>query len=176
MSSSAQHIWTDGRGRDWSTAVTVNTVRRVKQLTGVDLLEVFDGKLMAQLAIDPVLLANVLYAVSKPQADERGVSDEEFGELLAGESIERATEALVQGIIDFFPPARRSVLERLWRATSRADAEAVKLAQAKLSDETIDTAIRRMIREADDEIDRELSKFGGSFGSLPEPSASIPDR
>jgi lantibiotic modifying enzyme len=44
-------------------------------------LGVFDGQLLGRLADDPILLANTLYAVCKPQADERGIDDEAFGEL-----------------------------------------------------------------------------------------------
>ena len=79
--------WTDSENRSWSCAITVATVKRVQQLAKVNLLEAFDGLLM-KLADDPVSLANVLYAVCKLQADERDVTDEQFGELL-GRSEER---------------------------------------------------------------------------------------
>jgi hypothetical protein len=83
-------IWTDAEGRTWSTAINVNAIRRAKDLVGVNLLDVFDGELLPRLADDPVLLVNTLYAVCKPQADERNVGDEAFGELLVGDAIETA--------------------------------------------------------------------------------------
>ena len=60
---------------------------------GINLIEAADGQLFGQLASDPVLLVNTLYAVCKPQADERGVGEEEFGALLVGDTIEGAAKA-----------------------------------------------------------------------------------
>ena len=168
-------IWTDAEGRTWSTAVSVNAIRRAKDLVGVNLLEVFDGELLARLADDPVLLVNTLYAVCKPQADQRGVSDEAFGELLVGDAIEEAAAALVRGIAAFFQQDRRTVLMRLWAATQKTRTEAIRMAMAKLESPLIDQAIKNAIQQSSEEIDRRLRSFGASSGSSPESSAAIPD-
>ena len=168
--------WIDAQGRRWSCAVTVRTIQRVEQLTGVRLLDVLDGNLLVRLSSDPVLLVDVLYAVVKPQADERGVSDEAFAELVVGDTIHHAWEALIQGIIDFFPSDRRAVLKRLWRATERADRAAVEMVRKKISSPAIEEAIDRIVNQASDEIDRELARFGASSGSSPASSASPPAR
>lgn len=167
-------LWTDTQGRTWSTAITVNVIRRVKDLAGVNLIEVFEGQLLMQLADDPVLLANTLYAVCKPQADERKVSDEAFGELLVGDAIELAATALVRGIVDFFPRDRRAVLERLWTATNRTRSEAIRMATDKLDSPLIEQAIAGAIRKASDEIDQRLRSFGDTSGNSEESSASTP--
>ena len=112
-------FWTDSEGRRWSTAITVGTLKRVRDLVDVNLLDVFDGVLLGRLADDPVLLANTLYAVCKPQADERNVDDEAFGELLVGDAIEDAAQALVHGIASFFPQGRRAALTSLWTKLKR---------------------------------------------------------
>ncbi|RMF73574.1 MAG: hypothetical protein D6744_15460 [Planctomycetota bacterium] len=147
----------------------------MKNLVGVNLLEVFDGELLARLADDPVLLVNTLYAVCRPQAEERGISDETFGELLVGDAIEAAAAALVRGIADFFPKDRRTVLMRLWAATQKTRSEAIRMATAKLDSPLIDEAIKKAVQQSSDEIDRRLRSFGDSSGSSPESSASIPD-
>jgi hypothetical protein len=167
-------IWTDAEGRTWSTAINVNAIRRAKDLVGVNLLDVFDGELLPRLADDPVLLVNTLYAVCKPQADERNVGDEAFGELLVGDAIETAAAALVRGITDFFPKDRRAVLQRLWAATKRTRDEAVRMATDKLDSPLIEQAITGAIRKASDEIDQRLRSFGDTSGNSPESSASIP--
>ena len=82
--------WTDSEGREWSTAINVHAIQRARNLVGVNLVDAFDGKLFVQLADDPVLLVNTIYAVCKPQADERNISDEEFGALLVGDVIDHA--------------------------------------------------------------------------------------
>jgi len=167
-------IWTDAENRTWSTAISVNAIRRVKELVGVNLLEVFDGELLARLADDPVLLVNTLYAICKPQADERDVSDEAFGELLVGDRIEEATTALVRGINDFFPKDRRAVLDRLWAATNRTRTEAIQMATAKLDSPLVEQAITGAIRKASDEIDQRLRSYGDTSGNSQESLASSP--
>ena len=167
-------IWTDAENRTWSTAISVNAIRRVKELVGVNLLEVFDGEMLARLADDPVLLVNTLYAVCKPQADERDVSDEAFGELLVGDTIELAAAALVRGIADFFPKDRRAVLDRLWAATKRTRTEAIRMATDKLDSPLVEQAITGAIRKASDEIDQRLRSYGDTSGSSQESSASSP--
>lgn len=166
--------WTDSQGRAWSTGINVNAIRRVRDLAGINLLDVFDGKLLAQLADDPVLLVNTLYAISKPQADEREITEETFGEFLVGDTIEQAATALVRGIISFFPSDRRTVLERLWKATSRTRTEAIQLATTKLDSPLIEQAIHSAIQKASDEIDQRLRSFGEPSGSSPESSELTP--
>ena len=176
--------WTDSENRGWSCAITVATVKRVQQLAEVNLLEAFEGLLM-KLAEDPVSLANVLYAVCKLQADERGVTDEQFGELLGGETIEGATTALVQGIIDFFPSQRRQILKQIWAKTQKARQAVTDLAVEKVDSPQLDELQTLELQAAAAEFDRRIEKLrqeaerkltdpGDSSGSLQDSSASTP--
>ena len=71
-----------------------------------------DGELVAKLASDPLLLGDVLYAVCKPQADKEDVTDEQFGEGLAGDSIAEATNALIEAIVAYLPEQKRRLMEK----------------------------------------------------------------
>ncbi len=51
-----------------------DTLRRVKTLTGVQLLEAIDGDLVTRLSTDPLLLGDVLFAICKPQADQQQIT------------------------------------------------------------------------------------------------------
>lgn len=179
--------WKDSQGRSWSMAVTISTVKRTRDLAGINLLDVFDGKLLSQLSQDPELLVNTIYAVCKPQADAAGVSDEQFGELLVGDAIEQAAEALVQGIIDFFPRDRRPVLNRLWAKTKSVNEATLELMGTKIDSEQVDQLVAATLasasREFDQRVQRELAKLAdgspepelcSSPGSWPESSASTP--
>ncbi len=103
--------FTDNTGRTWTLSVTVGTIKRVRALCGVDLANIItmeSGKtpqvgLLERLASDPVLLVDVLFAVCKPEADTKGITDEEFGRAMAGDAIELAATALLDEIIDFSP-------------------------------------------------------------------------
>ena len=160
----------DAKGRVWSVAITVGTMKRVRALCGVDLYKIIeigdDGKapeLLTKLAEDPILLVDVLYAVCKPEADAINVSDEAFGEGMVGDVIENATNALLDDLVDFFPEAKRKVFQKVLQATRRFQAETEKQLNTFLADP-----------ELDRKIDSTLKKFAGSSLKTPGSSASIP--
>ena len=105
--------FTDNSDRTWTIHVHVESIKRVRSLCNVDLLKVVEGTLLMELANDPILLCEVLYALCHEEAKAKSVSDVDFGKAMAGDAIERATEALLREIFDFFPPAKRDVLLRL---------------------------------------------------------------
>jgi len=157
--------WKDAHGRLWGTTVNVNTVRRVRELLDVDLLDCFDGKLFARLADDPVLLVNTLYVVCKPQADERAVSEEGFAELLVGDTITSAVNALVAGLTCFFPSERRGYLTRMWAATAQARTAAMNLADKKLDSPIVVRALDEAMAKANRQIDAQLQALMTSGGT-----------
>lgn len=119
--------FTDNAGNVWTLSVNVAAIKRVRALCGVDLNSIVElneknepsTKLLHQLATDPVLLVDVLYAVCKPEADAKNVSDEDFGRAMAGDAIEHATNALLDEVIDFFPEAKRQAFRKILSATRR---------------------------------------------------------
>lgn len=157
--------WKDSQGRSWSMAVTISTVKRTRDLAGINLLDVFDGELLNRLSQDPELLVDTIYAVCKPQADEAGVSDEQFGELLVGDAIERAAEALVQGIIAFFPSARRPALASLWAKTRDLQTASEDLMQAKLNSPQVDQLVTAAMDAAGRQFDEHLKKAMAQLAS-----------
>ena len=123
-----------------------------------------------------MLLVNTLYAVCKPQADERDVSDEAFGELLVGDTIELAAAALVRGITDFFPKDRRAVLDRLWAATkrtrTRSDSDGdgqAGLTAGRAGDHGSDSESERRDRPTAAELWRYVWELAGILGVEPGP-------
>lgn len=169
--------FTDAQGRVWDVTVTVATIKRVRALLGVDLLEAVAGKLVDQLLRDPILLADVVYAVCKPQADAAGVSDEAFGEALAGQPIDNATEALLRAIVAFCPsPTDRKNLGQAIATTNRVLEKTRELISAKLADERMETAAMQAVeREMETAFERVMTQFGDapeSSDSTPAPSPS----
>jgi hypothetical protein len=102
----------DNQGQIWPVLITVKTIRDVQNMLGINLLSVTEGPLLEQLSQDPGLLCNVLYVVCKPTADERKITDEVFGTLLGGDSVESATKAFLEALVDFFPSQKRLVMRR----------------------------------------------------------------
>jgi hypothetical protein len=131
----------DSSGRVWVVDVSVATIKRVRTLTGVNLLEVIQGELIEQLSSDPILLADCLYAVCQPQAVREGVSDEAFGQSLAGDVIDRATTALLEGLIEFFPEPKRRLLEKATAKYRQVQTQALALVEARLDSPELEAKI-----------------------------------
>jgi hypothetical protein len=164
----------DNAGRTWTIAVNVDSIKRVKALIGVDLMESVEGKLLERLTTEPILLCDVIYALCKPQADAAGVKDEDFGRAMAGDAIDLATTALLEELVDFFPARRRTLLANVLAKMTKLDGLATQAATDRL--ERID--LTKVMDDAIADLDRELaaSAAGRPSGSLPESSASSPAR
>lgn len=103
-------LFKDNAGRDWSVSVNVATLKRVRDLLNVDLL---DMATLEKLSADPVLLVDVLYVICRDEAKAGDVTDEQFGVGLAGDSLDAATTAMMEELVSFFPPRRRAILRKI---------------------------------------------------------------
>ena len=110
----------DNAGRTWSVTLNVLQMKRIRAHLGIDLVNVITldagGKvkvdLVDRIANDPCLLVDILWVCVGDEAKAAGVTDEEFGRSLAGESIEEATRAFLDELVDFFPGAKRLFLQK----------------------------------------------------------------
>jgi len=106
----------DPNGKLWQVPVNVTTLKRVKSVLDIDLMGIVsqDSTVLTTLYEDPIEMVNVIYVLCKDQADEMGLSDEDFGQLFAsGDLIEEAATSLIEGLTDFFPPRRRAILKKV---------------------------------------------------------------
>jgi hypothetical protein len=155
--------FTDTQGRVWTIAVTVDAIKRVRALTGTDLLAVAGGDLLERLSTDPVLLADVLYAVVQPEADAKQVTDADFGRALAGDVIGTATAALLGDIVDFFPAPKRALLAKALGKLTEVQTLALAAASARVD-----------ALDAGNLIDQALATDGPSSGASPASSVATP--
>jgi len=136
----------DNEGRPWTIQVTTTTLKRVKSLLGFDLGKMAaDGSLYKVLADDPILLCDLLYAICKPQADERKLSDEDFGRGLAGDAIDAATTALMEGLIDFFPKGRRELHRKALAKFRTLETKAIQNAEDRIDSDELDRELDRRL-------------------------------
>ena len=157
----------DNQGRQWSVEINVTAIKRVRGLTGEDLMQVIEGTLIEKLIRDPVLLCDVVYAICKPEADARSISDEEFGKAMAGDAIEAATTAVLEELVGFCPsPRDRANLGRVLQATRKVMDRARDLVEKKLDSGELDRLADRLLSGE--------ATAGSSSTSAPESSASIP--
>lgn len=114
--------WLDANGRNYSCKITVGAMRRVKEATGLNLMETVTGDLLQRLGEDPALFVDALYAIHRPQCDAAGVTAEQFGEALYGDALDRATRAFTEALVEFLPDPRTRRL--MGAALKKAEEEA----------------------------------------------------
>jgi len=159
--------FTDSAGRVWTVAVNVDAIKRVQALVQVNLLEAIEGKLLERLSTDPVLLCDILFALVKPEAEAKSVSDQDFGRAMAGDVLDMATTALLEELVDFFPSGKRRLLSQALAKLKKLEALAIDVTSRKLDSDELE---RQLLAE----LEVALAAPGGSSGNSPASSASIP--
>ena len=154
--------FTDNAGRTWSIAMTIGSVKRVLDLLGVNLLEPESGTppLMTRLGTDEILLCDVIYCLIKPQADEQGISDEQFGAALGGEAILSAQKAFYDEIIDFFRQRGRTDRAKMMEKQAQIISLSVEKAEMEIDGIDLEKSIN--------------SAFGKQSAKSPESSELTP--
>jgi hypothetical protein len=123
------HSFNDEQGRRWEVVVNVSTRDRVKDRVGVDVFKLYADE-AERVFSDPSLLVNVLYVLVEPQATAAGVTDQQFGESMVGDAIERGADALMEDVASFFPKAKAELLRKIKRKGTEAAATVMQAATA----------------------------------------------
>jgi hypothetical protein len=137
----------DNAGRTWTLAINVDAVRRVRSIVNVDLLEAVEGKLIEKLVGDPILLCDVIYVICKPEADQRSVTDEDFGRSMAGDAIDHATTSLLEELVDFFPKSRRALLTKALGKFRQLETKAIQLVDKQLDDPKLEEKVLGQLQQ-----------------------------
>ena len=139
----------DNEGREWQVSITVAAVKRVRELVGVDLLDIADGVVITELATNPIKLVDVVYAICKPQADQARVSDEDFGEAMLGDAIDQATEAVLDALVSFTPNQRdRNHLQTVLSKTNEAMEKARDAIDEAISEGVLDQIVEDSLAQS----------------------------
>jgi NAD/NADP transhydrogenase alpha subunit len=126
------HIFKDADGREWTVTVNVGTVKKLRAL-GCDIMAE-DGGGINSLASDPVALAEAIWMVCEEQGQKRSITDSMFYSSLGGDSIEAATDAMINAIIDFFPSARKRLLQKAMDKSRTLKSEMIRRAEKKIDE------------------------------------------
>lgn len=154
----------DTEGRAWTVEITYSTVKRVRSLLNVDIMEAVEGKLMPKLISDPMLLVDVLYCIVKPQADALGVPDEAFGGALGSGKLYEARDCLARALVFFSPPEKRQAIRKAWdRTKGLVDAAAAAVVK-RMDDPAIDEEIATIVMAGR----LPLATHGSTSTGLPE--------
>jgi hypothetical protein len=145
------HVFTDATGRNWTITINVAALKKVKALTGVNLLELLDNNLegLSALLSDVVKLVDILYVLCKDQADALGISDEDFGRALGGDSLEQAVDAFLEEFVDFFPNRRaREALRKMLSKGKAITEKAMQQALEKIEQVNIENEVMKLVNSS----------------------------
>ena len=133
--------FTDTKERVWDVELNVRQMKRVRDALGIDLVNVIqagkDGAVatdtLDRVANDPILLVDILWVLCEGQAKAAGVTDDDFGSSLAGDSISDATKAFLDELVDFFPGARRLFLKKAVDLARKFETENAEMLEKALA-------------------------------------------
>jgi hypothetical protein len=145
----------DDQGRPWQVALTVASALRVRDNVTVDVVDEESGERKA-MPFDMVDAANIsqtfqvlrsqyakigeiLYAMLAKQIEAKGLSREDFLDGLRGDSLDAATKALEQELVDFFPQRLRKMIGLLASKMDEVQNEMLGRAEAGLEKATIES-------------------------------------
>ena len=147
----------DKDGKSWIIEVNVRQVRKIRALLNIDLANMiqFDAangkpntELLDRLSNDPCLLVDVIYALCKDQADTLNITDEQFGENMNGDTVEAATVALLEEMIDFFPEAKRRVLRVILNQAEALTRQMQETAAAVLENPEFQETLKKQLMKS----------------------------
>ena len=136
------HKFKDNNGKEWCLSLTVGSVRRVRDIAGVDLLDSSENGGLIKIATDPIALTDAIYAACKPDADAAGVSQDQFCDAMFGDCIEQATAAMIEAVTDFIPnPKDRENLRALMRQRNQTLEKGREKIASLIANGSLDTDI-----------------------------------
>ena len=96
-------------GQSFRIKITIPRIKAIRDEFGIDIgvLEEF-----MMLPGDLTRLVDVLYLLCEKQCNKLGMTDEEFGESLCGDSLEYAWDALERAYLAFCPSRRRKIVKQ----------------------------------------------------------------
>jgi hypothetical protein len=140
------HSFTDSAGRSWDISLNVSVVKRIRDRLSVDILQLDGGDppLLTRLALDIILLCDVVFVCVEPEAKIRSVTDEQFGESLGGEVVNNARDAFFAELVDFF---RQTGRRELVKAIQTQEA-VIGMAVARIEDRVSNLDLAKFLNEA----------------------------
>jgi hypothetical protein len=113
----ATRIFTDAMNRRWSITCSRAMRDRVRRAAGVNVEDVLGLVTVYRLTADLYLLAEVLYAACRDQADAAGIDQAGFDGGMTGTVMEEGLRAMQYALADRLPVGERgrgyAVAERL---------------------------------------------------------------
>lgn len=147
----------DAAGRPWAIDMNVATLRRAKNLLGINLVKAMDDDLFTLLQRDVVLLVDILYVVAEPHGEAfKKVSDEEFALAMKGDALDDATTAFIEAMIEFFPPEKSAILTRLYEKMKQAAEKQIGIVGGMIDNGYFEEKLEARMAQAEADLEAKL--------------------
>lgn len=158
----------DNKDRIWQIRIDAPSIMRIREECDPRfLLEDSETEnTYLRLQADPVLLCRAIYMLCQKQIEQRDVSEEDFYMEVIGDAIERATEALLEAILNFTQPSMRSLLKAVASKTATVQSRAIEIAMAKVNSPQIEEQLLEAIQgKIDADVEKALTRLGSVTSS-----------
>ena len=149
--------FTDRNGESWDLDLNIGAAMRLKSRLDIDIENAvtFDKSnnpdnvsLLEKIAEDSILLFNIIFVLCEKQIQDRHLTQEQFAERFTGDTIEQATDALLDELVNFSRPAKRKVLLRLRQISKDYAGRAIKQLDQVLDDPRFRDEIESNVRKS----------------------------
>ncbi len=164
----------DAKGRDWNLSVDIASLKRVRDVCDLDLVNLAASNVIEKLHDDPVLVAGVVYVILKPQLDAKGMTEESFCEGLAGGELDDMTKALFEDLIDFFPGRRGRLFKKAMAKVMKAVDKGLDVIDKRIDTLDVEGPVVAEVTKGLEKLKKPVTS-GKSSGEPPASSASTPD-
>ena len=142
-------------GQSFTLQLDTVLIRQVRAERDVDLVA-SDMSGLQKAASDVALLADVLWVLCRDAAVKVGITEEQFGRGIVGDTWEEARRALQYAVAHFFPKRQREIMLAQLAAEDRLEQAGTKAALTRILDESTLTGLECRIRE---EVDAAMSRI-----------------
>lgn len=149
--------FTDKNGESWDLDLNIGAAMRLKSRLDIDIENAVtidkannpeDVSLLERIAQDSILLFNIIFVLCETQVRERNLTPEQFAERFTGDTIEAATDALLDEIVNFSRPAKRKVLIRLRQISKEYSERANQQLDQVLADPKFQNEIEKHLQKS----------------------------
>jgi hypothetical protein len=153
----------------WTVSVTVGGYMRIKNELGIDITDLSseDGGWLTRTIADENMyeMLSVLATLIEKQLDAKGLTLEEWYDLMDGDSLEAAGYALLGGVINFIPAHKRGPLLKISSLVRTKQEKSSQIMEAQI--EAMEEELDKMI---DSKIASEMTVLKDSYIKQPESS------
>lgn len=124
-------ILKDELGREWSVSLNFASLRRIRDIAGLNLLDTRNGAF--SWMENPETIGLLIYAMAKPECEKLGIGEEDFARGMVGDALDRATEAVLDELVNFTPnPEGRRMMRDLVGKMKQLKSEAIARADKSI--------------------------------------------